>query len=282
MYSSFNETYDQFREQVVQQMDQVKSSVEKLEANMRFFTEDNTQLRNTIEAISRAAGEQSRKVTSLFKGAKQNPAGHGIYGEGAESEDFTDLSREFFQTMNSLSEVQRSFQQIVNPNQAPTISGPGGEYSPPSQHMDMGGGAGYEPPSQPMGINASHDGMSLELVYRGDSVDQEIEQENREAAMYIAREATAIKDAMHDMQDILGEQSEKLNHVDQEVEEVVHVVKKADEHLQEAQKHQAAKKKIIIITIIVVVVIVLLGTAALLIYLAMETDIFKAPKKLLR
>merc|ERR1712032_524106 len=106
---------------------------------------------------------------------------------------------------------------------------------------------------------------------------QEIEQENQEAAMYIAREATAIKDAMHDMQDLLGDQGEKLNHVDQEIEDVERVVKKADEQLEEAQKHQKAKKKI---TIIVVVVIVLLGTAALLIYLAMETHIF-SPKKLL-
>merc|ERR1712037_163832 len=129
----------------------------------------------------------------------------------------------------------------------------------------MGGGGG---------VSSNNDGMELELVFRGDAVDQEIDAENREAAMYIAREATAIKETMHDMKELLGEQNEKLVAVDKEIDETAVVVEKADQHIAEAAKHQQGKKKIIIITIVVVVAILLVGTAALLIYLATNTDIF--------
>merc|ERR1712224_447927 len=100
--------------------------------------------------------------------------------------------------------------------------------------------------------------------------------ENMEAAAYIAREATAIKDAMVDMRELLGESAQKLENVDKQMDDTAIVVEEADKHLEQAHKHQRAKNKIIICTIVVISVLVLFGIAGVLIYLATSTDVFKA------
>ena len=76
------------------------------------------------------------------------------------------------------------------------------------------------------------------LLFSSDDVDRQIEQENIAQTAYIAQEASAIKEAMQDMRELLGDQGEQLRQVDESMEDNVVILEDAHEELKEAAKHQ--------------------------------------------
>lgn len=219
---------DDFVDYLADKCEKCDKAVKKVRSAIRALrTQRNRALETQLTNSESVATELVQATLQLIKKAPKQPALANI----TENDEFMEMKASFKKTVRQLNVCMQDIQQqSLAVSYESTVAG---------EEIHTQDAVDIEDPVET-------EALELEVVYQSDQVDvdAQIEAENREEVISLAKDTVVLKDLMGEAVDMIKEQGEQLDEVDRNVETAANTAESATEELKSARKHQKATQKI--------------------------------------